>query len=80
MSQFLIDRLNEEATRRWSSVPTHVRELLNSAALAIEVLRAKAEELEDQIADLQAQLRTERDLNVGPVDPEAIAFVEGMLG
>jgi len=49
MSQSLVNLLNEEATRRWSSVPTHVRELLSQAANLIE--------------DLEAQLRTERDLN-----------------
>lgn len=62
MSMKLIERLEAEATRRWSSTPTHVRALLNEAANRITTLELAIIDLRDDVADLGAQLRTEREL------------------
>lgn len=37
----LVERLEAEATRRWASIPTHVRELLAEAAHRIEQLEVE---------------------------------------
>lgn len=63
MSMKLIERLEAEATRRWSSIPTHVRELLIEAVNRITTLEVGAIGLADEVNDLKAQLRTERGLN-----------------
>lgn len=49
------------ADRRWASITTAVRAMLRRGANRIE-------ELETRVEDLEAQLRTERDLNDLPND------------